>query len=390
MTLISALREAALSLGASVRRSLANAAIVMIGVAMSVGALAVGESGRRDVVHEFEQMRSTEITLLERTPVTAADRGFPPDLDQRLRDLGPVASAGVLITTEPVDVALRWSIHDGRRLTVYGAEPSTLEALGAKTLPAANWRVDDCERKGLIGVEAAHRLGMGVTSSDPGTLDVDGQPLAIIGTVLSADLLPGLVDGITVPECTARQMSLAIVSRKVVVRVHRGTAESVAQVAPLVARPWNPSSLVASYVPSPKRLRRAVERSTQRTVQFVGLGVMALSALVLSVTTSAAVAQRRPEIGLRRVFGARPKDLYLQVVLESCIVGLSAGLVGTTLGMAGTVIAALVAGWAAATPLYAWLAGPMAGATLGALAAIVPARRASKVEPRAAVESTQA
>lgn len=387
MTLIGAFREAALSLGASPRRSLANAAIVTIGVAMSVGALAVGESGRRDVVNEFEQMRSTEITLLESNPVTVTERDFPPDLDQRLRALGPVVSAGILITSEPVDVSLRWSNHDGRRLIIYGAEPSTLEALGAKTLPAVNWQVDDCERKGLIGIEAAARLGMGVRSSDPGTLNVDGQPLAIIGTVRSADLLPGLVDGITVPECTARQMSHAVVSRKVVVRVQRGTAESVAQVAPLVARPWNPSSLVASYVPNPERLRDAVERSTQRIVQFVGLGVMVLSALVLSVTNGAAVSQRRPELGLRRVFGARPRDLYAQVVLESCIVGVLAGLVGTTLGMAGTVIAALVAGWAAATPWYAWLAGPMAGAILGALAAIVPARRASKVEPRAAVES---
>lgn len=387
ITLVNALREAALSLGASPKRTLASAAIVMIGVAMSVGAWAVGESGRRDVLHEFDQMHSTEITLLERVPVTTANRDFPLDLDQRLRDLGPVASAGVLITTEPIDVAPRWNLHDSRTVTVYGADPATLEALDARTLPASNWQVDDCERKGLIGVEAAGRLNMGVTPADPGTIDVGGQPLAIVGSVLSAGLLPGLVDGIVVPECTVRRMGLTVVSRKAIVRVHRGAAESVARVAPLVARPWDPSGLVASYVPSPRRLRGAVGRSTQRTVQIVGLGVMALSALILSVTTGAAVSQRRTEIGLRRVFGAQPKDLYLQVMLESCIVGLFSGLVGTTLGMAGSVIAALVADWAAATPLYSWLVGPMAGAALGALSAVVPARRASKVEPRAAIES---
>jgi len=382
-----ALREAVWSLAANPRRSVANATILMIGVAMSVAVLAVGESGRRDVVNEFERLRATEITLLERTPVATTDRNFPLDLNDRLVALGPVVAAGVLISTEPLDVALRWGVSDGRKFTVYGADSSTLQALGAETLPKAGWRANDCERQGWIGVEVARQLGLGLTFSDPATLDVDGQPLAIVGVVLSADLLPGLVDGIVVPECAARQMNFGVVSSKVVVRVQRGSAEAVAQVAPLVARPWNPSSLVVSYVPSPGRLRGVVERSTQRIVQFLGLGVMVLSGLILSVSNGAAVSARRPEIGLRRVFGARPKDLYAQVVLESCIVGLSAGLVGTSLGMAGTVVAAFVAGWTAATPVYVWLVGPVAGVVVAALAGVVPARRAARVEPRAAVES---
>ena len=86
---------------------------------------------------------------------------------------------------------------------------------------------------------------------------------------------------------------------------------------------------------------------------------MVLSGLILSVSNGAAVSARRPEIGLRRVFGARPKDLHAQVVLESCIVGLSAGLVGTSLGMPGTVVPAL-GGGGRGNPLCL-LVGPLAG-----------------------------
>ena len=385
LTLAGAVREAVLSLGAAPRRTLTNAAVVMIGVAMSVGAAAVGESGRRAVLDEFEQMRATELTLLEREPRPIADRGFPNDLDQRLRAVGPVSAAGVLITTEPVEVAPRWDPDGGRSITVYGVDSSTLDALGATGVPAVSWRAEECDRVGLIGVEAAHRLSLGVFPESPGAVDIAGQPVAVVGALLSADLLPGLVDGIAVPECAVRLMGLPVVSRKVIVRVHRGAAESVARVAPLAARPWAPESLVASFVPRPTRLQGAVERSTLRTVQFVSLGVMVLSALVLTVTTGSAIASRRAEIGLRRVFGARPRDVYSQIVLESCFVGLAGGVAGTTLGMVGTVATALVAGWVAATPLYAWLAGPAAGAAVGALAALVPARLASRVEARAAL-----
>ena len=386
LTIGAATREATRSLLAAPIRTLTVVVIVTIGIAASVGVFAINESGKSDISREFDRRRSVTITLVDTQKELASSRGFPNDLDERMAALGPVVATGVMLVTDTVPIsAIRGHNYDST-VDVLGIDVAILTAAEAKVIPLPNWPNGDCARReGLIGHAAAKRLGIGVFPALPSTVDIAGQPIAIVGVIKSAPLFPRLDNSIAVPECVVRQLSVPIISRNVVIKAHPDGAEFVAQHAALVARPSNPDTLNTSFLPSPKGLRRVIEGTTQRIVLLVGFGVAVLAGFIVAVTNASAVSQRRQEIGLRQVFGARRQDIYLQIFMESFIIGLCAGEAGTLLGICGVVLASQQAHWMIVVRWELWLVGPFAGALIGIVGGIAPAYLATRIEPRAAL-----
>ncbi len=99
------------------------------------------------------------------------------------------------------------------------------------------------------------------------------------------------------------------------------------------------------------------------------------------------VSERTEEIGLRKALGARSTDVLLQFLVESMVLASMGGVIGSGLGV-GTI--ALVA---ALTPLPASIgAGTVIGTVLlsgsiGLFFGVVPARRASQLDPIVALRS---
>lgn len=93
------------------------------------------------------------------------------------------------------------------------------------------------------------------------------------------------------------------------------------------------------------------------------------------------VSERTQEIGLRKAVGARSGDVLLQFLVEALVVSSLGGLLGSGLGV-GAVMAV-----AAFTPLPASInAGGVIGTvvlsgSIGLFFGVVPARRASKLDP---------
>jgi ABC-type antimicrobial peptide transport system permease subunit len=126
--------------------------------------------------------------------------------------------------------------------------------------------------------------------------------------------------------------------------------------------------------------------------RFIGTlaGVLALLAAALASigvygVLSYSVSQRVREIGLRLALGAAPKDLRAMVLRQVALMG----AIGVAVGLA----VALVLGRAAGALLYGMKTTDLgvlvaAAATLAAVIAVagyVPARRASRTDPRAAL-----
>lgn len=124
---------------------------------------------------------------------------------------------------------------------------------------------------------------------------------------------------------------------------------------------------------------------------FAVLG-LALAGVGLYGTTSRAVAQRTQELGVRQALGARARDILSLVMRESA----RGGLTGVAIGLAGSFAAARLLLAALAPPERAaygvdrLAAGDLVFAGAGAagllilvvlLAAYIPARRATKIEP---------
>ena len=124
-------------------------------------------------------------------------------------------------------------------------------------------------------------------------------------------------------------------------------------------------------------------------VTLFGGVALALAAVGVYGVVALAVGERTTEVGLRLALGARPSQILGLVFGQAmALAGLGIGA-GVALAAAGTpLVASQLFGVTVADPLtYAGVAAILAG--VAAVAAIVPARRALRVDPAATLRSVQ-
>jgi len=178
--------------------------------------------------------------------------------------------------------------------------------------------------------------------------------------------------------------------------------------------PWPTMSAVIRAAGDPMRLVAAVRREVlaldqdqpvynvrpledvvgaslaARRFQMLLLGIFAAVALIMAAigvyaVMAEVVVQRTHEIGIRMALGARPRDVLKLVVGH----GMRLALAGVAIGLAGALaltrwMSSLLFGVSAADPLtFAAVALILTGISL--LACYIPARRASRLDPIAAV-----
>jgi ABC-type antimicrobial peptide transport system permease subunit len=116
------------------------------------------------------------------------------------------------------------------------------------------------------------------------------------------------------------------------------------------------------------------------------VGAFAVLALLLGAVgifgvVSFATARRTREIGVRMALGAKGRDVKRLVIgetIRTVAVGITLGITGAAAGV--RVLRGLVYGVSAADPLT-FIAVPMVVVAVAVLAAAIPARRASRVDP---------
>ncbi|MBW8877594.1 MAG: ABC transporter permease [Acidobacteria bacterium] len=103
------------------------------------------------------------------------------------------------------------------------------------------------------------------------------------------------------------------------------------------------------------------------------------------------IKARTPEIGLRKAMGARSRDLQTQIVLEVLIVSVVASLLGLLLSQVGIalvapVLAAKFGVKHVSAPVLLLVVAVLAAMATGLVGGILPARRAAKLNPIAALK----
>ena len=111
-----------------------------------------------------------------------------------------------------------------------------------------------------------------------------------------------------------------------------------------------------------------------------GIGVM--NVMLVSVT------ERRSEIGIRRVFGARRTDIQNQFLIESAVLSLVGGLVGIAAGIGGTWGICSFAGWTFGFSLQAVGLGMEVATASGVFFGFYPAWQAARLDPVAALRGS--
>lgn len=146
-------------------------------------------------------------------------------------------------------------------------------------------------------------------------------------------------------------------------------------------------------VPASAAIAEAVSKARDdANVLTVSLLVFALLALfvggfIIFNTFSILVAQRTKEMALLRAIGAYRKQVLRSVLLESVVVGLVASLLGIVIGIgiAGFLIDQFDFGIGVSINTGNLVLSVMVGTVITVLAAYIPARRASKIPPIAAM-----
>ena len=99
------------------------------------------------------------------------------------------------------------------------------------------------------------------------------------------------------------------------------------------------------------------------------------------------VLERRSEIGLRRSLGATKGQIRTQFLAEAILLSLLGGGAGVTAGAISTAIYAHIKHWTAVVPTSAWAGGLAAAILIGAIAGLLPAIRAARLSPTAALRT---
>jgi putative ABC transport system permease protein len=170
------------------------------------------------------------------------------------------------------------------------------------------------------------------------------------------------------------------------VRSTLGASDALALVRREVAA-LDPQLAVSRVVTMEEQVasRLARPRFTAVLLNWLALMALLLAAVGIFGVTAYAVTQRTRELGLRVALGARPRDILVLVVWH----GLKLAALGIVPGLLGALVmtrwlSSLLYGVSASDPLtYAGVALLTAGVAL--LACLIPARRATKVDPMVAL-----
>ena len=94
-----------------------------------------------------------------------------------------------------------------------------------------------------------------------------------------------------------------------------------------------------------------------------------------------AVAERTREIGIRKALGARRKDILRQFLVEAATLSTLGAMLGIALGIGGAKLIAMNTPLPAAIAPWSLVAATLLGTVVGMLSGVLPARKASRLDP---------
>ena len=380
-------------------RALLTAFAVVIGVTMVSGTLVITDTIQKAFDDIFgASYEQTDAVIAGKEIVKGSQSGaatVPESLLAEVRSLPEVEAAGGTIAPTPSNTAKIYG-RDGKPLGTDGApqfglgNDAALPQFSALKLKTGRWP----QGPGQVAIDTDTAAGQSFGVGDTVTVSTLGvkRRYQVSGVASFGDLdsLGGATLAIwdlptaqTLLDKEGRFDSISIAAKE-------GTSSEqlIRAVQPLV-----PASL---EVKDSEAQAAADARETNVIVDAIryfllGFGAIALfvGAFVIFNTLSITVAQRTREFATLRTLGASRKQVMRSVVVEGLVIGLLASVIGL---FAGLGLAKLLTAIGGDTPdagmvfaLRTVVVSLVVGTAITLLASVVPARRATRVPPIAAV-----
>ena len=381
-------------------RALLTAFAVIIGVSMVSGTFVLTDTMQKSFDGIFETSYENTDVIVSGHQVVESDTADVPTIpssllrDVRALDEVDAAAGSIQDDTSATIIGRDGDSLAGQNPTIVSAFDYTQPQLSPLKLQSGEWAQGDSEIAIDAGTAKKHDYAIGDTVGVSANGPVEQYTITGIAKYGEVDSIGGAV--IAVFDMPTAQTLLHQEGRydELAVTAADGTSESQLRDAVAQLAPAGVDVKLASQE------AKDAAKETNEGLGFVrifllGFGGIALfvGAFVIFNTLSITVAQRTREFATLRTLGASRKQVLRSVRLEGLVIGLLASLVGLVLGIgiakgmnalfvafgidlpnAGTVVATR-------TIVVSLLIGT--GVTL--LSSIVPARRATRVPPIAAV-----
>jgi putative ABC transport system permease protein len=387
-------------------RTVLSVSGLLIGVAAVMIMVAIGKGADRRLLEQLKTM-GTDIIIVNAAPairVAGRPRQVPVRTELRVNDAQAIMEESALaVASAPVinhSVVLR---RDGINRTT-GLSATTADGLRIRNIRAQNGRLfddtDDFERRSVavLGPVAASSL---FSEVDPvgqelrlGTLRLD-----VIGVAQPRGRDPlgnDLDDFIAVPLHTAMRRILNIpylhalhvqaISSAQLEALERDIREILRRRH--AARSGIPESVVILNQAMLLQVEREATATLNRLIPAVAGIALLLGAVGILTVMLMSVRQRTREIGLRRALGASKKDIRIQFMVESAMLGGAGGAAGVFVGLAGSWTAASLGGWDMIISWDAALLSLACSMILGVAVGSIPAARAANLEPIEALRAS--
>lgn len=357
------------------KRTATTASALMIGVAL-IGFITIfAASAKRSIVSIIDR------TFIGDFVIDSGTQGFgglSPALAERLNDIPEVGAASGL-RLAPVE-------RDGSGTFVVGVDPATLSQLLDFGITAG--RVDDLT-EGTIALEASSAEADGLHIGDTVTMrfaDSGKQALRVAALYENNDLVGNAFVSLATLE--------ANVADQFDTQIYVSIADGVSPEAARAAIERVAADFANAKVNDRTEFKQSIASQVNQILGliYVMLGLAVVIALIgIANTLVLSVLERTHELGLLRAVGMTRDQLRESVRWESVLIACFGALLGLAIG--------LVFGWALvqaladegidqlAIPLRQLLTIAAVAGLVGVIAAVIPARRAARLDVLAAIST---
>jgi putative ABC transport system permease protein len=372
-------------------RAALSALGIAIGVAAMVAVLGLSASSQAGLLSEIDKLGTNLLIATPGQTLRSTDAKLPKEAPAMIARIGPVEEVE---TTGAVDANVFRNPYipsfQTNGISVTAASlglPTTLRATvdEGRYLNAATAQ----QPVVVLGADAAKRLGFDHIHPDA-RVWLGGRWFYVAGILNPVTLTPEINTSVMVGYAAAEKyLQFDGHPSTVYVRSDTDQVNDVFGVLAATANPESPNEVKVTQ-PSAALVARAAAQSAFNGL-FLGLGAVALlvGGIGVANTMVISVLERRSEIGLRRAIGATKGHIRLQFLSEAIMLAALGGLLGVAAGgLATAVYVSFKDDWAVVIPPLAWGGGLGAALAIGAIAGLLPALRAARMQPTEALRTT--